>query len=224
MKSALFAFAYLLQAPFSYQPDNEKLTEIEYRPNRVIPITAALGFQVTVLLSPDEQIKTIAVGDSTAWQVTANQSANNIFIKLTESGQTTNMTVVTNVRLYAFELVPLEYPPANMPYIVRLTYPSTVVADETINPTEILGRYKLTGSKSLRPSGIADDGQRTFIEWPERADIPAVFGLDQAGHEILVNGMMRDDRLVIDSVVSTLIFRIDEKVARATRNAVEKHR
>jgi type IV secretion system protein VirB9 len=120
------------------------------------------------------------------------------------------MTVVTNVRLYAFELVPLEYPPANMPYIVRLTYPSTVVADETINPTEILGRYKLTGSKSLRPSGIADDGQRTFIEWPERADIPAVFGLDQAGHEILVNGMMRDDRLVIDSVGSTLIFRFVE--------------
>ena len=40
-----------------------------------------------------------------------------------------------------------------------------------------------------------------------------------SGQETLVNGMMRDDLFVIDSVVPRLVFRIDQHVARATRVA-----
>lgn len=221
MNSLLLSLMLLLQAPMDLGWSDNQLREIEYQPDRIIAIEAAVGYQVTVLLSPDEQINSIAVGDSSAWQVSANNGGNTIFVKLAAAGMTTNMTVITNVRLYSFELMPASGSYASIPYILRFNYPSDNVAEETINPGELMGRYKVTGTKSLWPSGIMDDGRRTFIEWPKSADIPAVYAIDQAGQETLVNGMMREDRLVIESVATKLVFRIDKKVARASRQPVD---
>lgn len=221
MTSLLLSLMLLFQGPMDFAGNGNQLREITYQPDRVIPIEAAVGYQVTVLLSPDEQINSIAVGDSSAWQVSANNGGNTIFVKLATAGMTTNMTVITNVRIYSFKLTPARESHTSTPYILRFNYPSDSVAEETINPGELMGRYKVTGSKSLWPSGIMDDGRRTFIEWPKSADIPAVYAIDQAGQETLVNGMMREDRLVIESVATKLVFRIDKKVARASRQPVD---
>lgn len=220
----LFAFLFLMQPLSAFGSDGSKIREIEYLPDRVISIEAAQGYQITLLLSPDEQIKSIAVGDSTAWQVTANKSGNNIFVKYSGSGFETNMTVVTNVRLYSFELVPLNDVDVGMPYILKFAYPPDQIDSETVNPGDVMGEYRMIGAKSLWPSGIVDDGRRTFIEWPASADIPAIYAIDQAGQEILANGMMRQDRMVIESVASRLVFRIDKKKAQAIRKQVETQR
>jgi hypothetical protein len=46
----------------------------------------------------------------------------------------------------------------------------------------------------------------------------AVYAIDDAGQEMLVNGMMREDDLfVVDSVHRKLVFRIDDRIAGATR-------
>ncbi len=221
MISVLIPLLLAAQSLSAYGFPDSRIQEIDYQPDIVIPIEVETGYQVTLLLSPDEQIKSIAVGDSSSWQVSANKSGNNIFVKLAGAGFTTNMTLVTNVRLYMFELIPLNGSSGSMPYIMKFNYPSFGIPDETVNPGAVLGRYKVTGAKSLWPSGIVDDGQRTFIEWPKTSDIPAVYALDQTGHEVLVNGMMRADRLVIESVSSTLVFRIDKKEARASRKKVD---
>ncbi|MGH6781007.1 MAG: TrbG/VirB9 family P-type conjugative transfer protein, partial [Sphingomonadaceae bacterium] len=70
-------------------------------------IQAAPGYHVTIEFGSDERIENVAVGDSGAWQVTANRRGDFLFVKPIQAGVTTNMTVVTDVRLYAFELVPL---------------------------------------------------------------------------------------------------------------------
>lgn len=220
MNLLLASLMLLLQVPMDFGGAGSQLRDIEYQPDRVIPIEAAVGYQVTVLLSPDEQINSIAVGDSSAWQVSANNGGNTIFVKLAAAGMTTNMTVITNVRIYSFELMPASRS-YTIPYILRFNYPSDNIAEETINPGDIKGTYRVTGTKALWPSGIMDDGRRTFIEWPKSADIPAVYAIDQAGKETLVNGMMREDRFVIESVASKLVFRIDSKVARARRQIVD---
>lgn len=81
------------------------------------------------------------------------------------------------------------------------------------------GRYKVSGDRAIQPSGIDDDGVRTYITWPADATLPAVYALDAKGNEALVNGMMRDDIFVIDDVAPRLVFRLDRQVARATRIA-----
>jgi len=198
---------------------DRRLQTVDYAPDQVVTLEAAPGYQLTVELAPDEQIENVAVGDSAAWQVTANRRGDRLFIKPLQSGVTTNMTVITNARVYAMDLVPLSGPSPEMAYTVRYRYPEAgedAAADDGAEMA-LAGRYRLSGARRLRPSRIGDDGRQTFIEWPADRPLPAVYGIGADGQETLVNGMMRDEVFVIDSVVQRLVFRIDRDVAHARR-------
>jgi type IV secretion system protein VirB9 len=206
-----------------------RVQSVEYNAEQVVLLQAAPGYQVTIELAPDEHIENVAVGDSGAWQVTANKRGDHIFIKPLQTGISTNMVVVTDVRVYAFELAPLGAPQPDMAYTVRFRYPSPSVTAATATATAAAGvtdvpkgevprgRYRVSGDKAIRPSGIDDDGAKTYIEWPADRSLPAVYAIDAKGNEMLVNGNMRDGIYVIDSVVAKLVFRLDKQIARASR-------
>ena len=197
-----------------------RVQTVTYQPDQIVQLQAAPGYQLTLEFAPDEQIENVAIGDSGAWQATPNRHGDRLFLKPLGYGTATNMTVVTSVRVYLFDLVPLGGPSSEMAYRVRFDYPSAAQAqvEETPVATEE-GRYRLSGNRSLRPSRISDDGLHTYIEWAADRSIPAVYAIDARGQESLVNGMMRDGIFVIDSVSGQLVFRIDDHVARATRRA-----
>lgn len=191
-----------------------RIQTVEYDPNQIVQLQGATGYQMSVEFGPDEQIENVAVGDSGAWQVTPNRRGDHLFVKPIQSGVSTNMTVVTNTRVYLFELVPASGPVA---YTVRFHYPGAAEVADAAPTAPVDGRYRVTGSRELRPSRIGDDGQHTYIQWPADRALPAVYALNDAGQETLVNGAMRDDTFVIDSVQHTLVFRIDQHIARAER-------
>jgi type IV secretion system protein VirB9 len=220
---ALLAAMFAMPAAAQVRPQpgagDRRLQTVDYAADQVVILEVAPGYQLTVELAPDEQIENVAVGDASAWQVTANRRGDRLFIKPLQSGVTTNMTVITNARLYAIDLVPLSGPSPEMAYTVRFRYPEpgeeAAAAADAEAPVE--GRYRVSGARSLQPSRIGDDGRHTYIEWPADRAIPAVYGIDSEGRETLVNGMMRDDVYVIDSVMPRLVFRIDRRTARAVR-------
>ncbi|RYY25553.1 MAG: type VI secretion protein [Sphingomonadales bacterium] len=222
MRGIALAIALLSAEPVRAQvmpqpgAGDARIQTIEYQPNQVFLIQGAPGYQVTIELAADERIESVGVGDSGAWQVTASRAGAHLFVKLLQPGVATNMTVVTSARLYVFDLQPLGGPSSSMAYTVQFRYPVTATPEQQPLP-EMAGRYKLSGAKSLRPERISDDGQRTYIEWAADRELPAVYMVDARGREVLVNGMMRDDVFVIDSVASRLVFRIDRQRARATR-------
>lgn len=204
-------------APLPPPPSNPRFQSIEYNADQVFPLQAAPGYQVTVELAPDERIENVAVGDSSAWQVTANRRGDRLFVKALRSDVATNMTVVTDARLYSFELVPLSGPQPDMAYALRFHYPSpAATAAEAAGGAE-QGRYKMRGARALIPSGMHDDGVHTYIEWPPGRTLPAVYAVNDQGKETLVNGMMRDGWMVVDSIQSKLVFRIDDRSATAQR-------
>ncbi len=220
LTAALAAVASPLAAQERPQPGpgDPRIQSIEFKADTVFQLQGAPGYAVTVELSPDEQVENVAVGDSNAWQVTANHRGDLLFVK-TLQAVPTNMIVVTNVRFYNFELVPAS--PEQIAYTVRFHYPApsdsaTGSADDAPSANGH-GRYKLGGDKALRPSAISDDGRHTYISWPRDRSLPAVYALNEAGKETLVNGMMRDDVFVIDSVSQRLVFRMDKRIARADR-------
>lgn len=198
-----------------------RIQAVDYDPDQVVILYGAPGYQVTVEFGPDEQIENVAVGDSGAWQVTPNRRGDHLFVKPVQSGVATNMTVVTSVRVYLFELSPLYGPSSEMAYRVRFQYPGGdgEPGAEEAQVAAVEGRYKLGGARALRPSRIADDGRHTYIEWPADRALPAVYAVDSDGQESLVNGAMRDDQFVIDGVARRLVFRIDRDVATAERVA-----
>ena len=102
---------------------NPHLQSVKYAEGQVVVLELAPGYQLAVELGSDEQIENVAVGDANAWQVTANKRGDRLFIKAMQSGSPTNMTVITNARLYAFELTPLFSGAANMAYVVKFEYP-----------------------------------------------------------------------------------------------------
>lgn len=195
-----------------------RMQAVEYRRDQVVEIEGEPGYQILIALAPDERIENIALGDSGAWQVVASQSGNMLFVRPTAGGVSTNMTVITSARFYAFDLVPTAY--GAPPYEVRFTYPADAAGGAVSPPGGMgdpVGSYRMSGAKALWPAAIHDDGAKTYIDWPPDTPLPAAFIIDEYGRERLANGNMRGGLYVIDSVPQQLLFRIDRKTARATR-------
>ncbi|THD36270.1 MAG: type VI secretion protein [Sphingomonas sp.] len=187
-----------------------------YDADQVVQLQVAPGYQLAVEFAPDERIETVAVGDSGAWQVTPNKRGDRLFIRPAQGGVTTNMTVVTDARAYNFELS-TGYGGAQA-FTVRFTYPPPPAeATASDQPAVGAGRYKLSGTRTIQPDAISDDGSKTFIIWRADQTLPAVFKIGRDGKETLADGAMRDGRYVLDSIANKLIFRLDREMAVAVR-------
>lgn len=218
LPGALLPAAAMAQIHPTPGPGDPRIQTVVYDANQVVQLQVAAGYQLAIEFAPDERIENVAVGDSGSWQITPNRRGDHLFVKALQQGVTTNLTVVTDARSYAFELQPMFGPLPDMAYTVRFTYPapaSAVVAGAPAVPEA--GRYKIGGAKALRPSQIDDDGVHTYIVWSADKPLPAIFAIDEKGHELLVDGAMRDGQYVIDDVKPKLLFRLDNEVATAVR-------
>lgn len=199
-------------------PADPRIQTMPYDPGRVVPLRVAPRHQLALIFGADERIENVAIGDSEAWQITVNNRGDSLFLKPLRTGGATNMTVITDARVYSFELTPATNPGFDVPYTLRFVYPEPARTDQTAAlPPSGVGRYRLSGARGARPAAIDDDGVRTYIEWTPQQPLPALFALDERGAETLLQGQMREGRYVIDAVHRTIVFRLDRQVARATR-------
>jgi len=79
-------------------PSDPRLRTIEYQADQIVRLEVATGYHLSVEFAPDERIETVAVGDSSAWLVTANQRGTHLFIKPVSADADSNMTVITDTR------------------------------------------------------------------------------------------------------------------------------
>lgn len=229
----MVAFSTAAQVRPQSSGGDPRLQSVEYRPEQIVTLEVATGYQLSLEFAPDEQIETVAIGDAGAWTVMPTKRGNHLFVKPLAEGVSTNMTVVTDTRTYLFDLAPLPGPSQMMAYTVRFTYPRGGMPGSgsfvpppgaPIAKAVIETLYRVTGNRQLRPAAISDDGTKTYIRWPEDVPLPATYAIDERGRETLVNGMMREGIYEIDGVSRRLTFRIDERVARATRKIVRQPR
>lgn len=229
MKHWLLTVALLMATPALAQVDtgaqtpDARVRTLNYYPDQVVPLKVASNYQLTIIFDPAERVENVAVGDADAWQISLNRREDALFIKSLRSGSTTNMTVITDLRVYNFELSPAFGPAADAPFTVRFAPSENASVREPASQPGI-GRYRLSGTRGLRPAAISDDGVRTTIEWRDRQTLPVVFAIDERGDEILLDGHMRDGHYVIDAVHPTLLFRLERQSARAERQRVRSAR
>jgi type IV secretion system protein VirB9 len=223
----LVLIALLLSAPVSGQVrpvasgSDPMHQTIAFAEGQTVILETAPGFQLTVELDEAEQIRSAAAGDGASWQVSAPERSSQFFVRPSQGAGPTNLTVVTSRHSYYFLLVPAAQMTAGTALSVRFTYPEQAsAARQQEEPApKISGRYKLRGATPIRPSLIWDDGEKTFLDWPEGIEAPAIFAIDAAGNESLVNSYHRDGRFVIDAVYPRLLFRLDRLIATADRKA-----
>ena len=226
---AIVLFATPLAAPLSAQDD--RLVEVPYDENRVVRVNGQVKVQATIRFDDSEAIENVAVGDSTAWQITPNKRANLLFVKPLEPRASTNMTVVTNKRTYLFDLV--ASPNAKPLYVLSFTYPDepkeepAQLADATtaaereasadplaaLDPTELNFAWTGSGDAALLPARTFDDGEAVFLTWPLGQPVPAILTTNAKGDEGPVNFTGREDVIVLDGVPREIVLRSGEDMA-----------
>jgi type IV secretion system protein VirB9 len=213
VRLALALLALAAQEPPGAAPG--RVLTLQAPAEGAVPLQAAPGYVLVVTFGDGETIQNVALGNANDWQATTDKRGTHLFLKVQQPGQPTNMVVVTDARLYAFELT-AAYGGATMPYAVRVV-PAAAAAPPAVDPAAMTGRYRLSGDRLVRPAAISDDGTRTFLQWPDAAPLPAIYAVDEGGRRVLVAGHVRDGMVVVDRTADRFVFARDRRVGYAAR-------
>lgn len=198
-----------------------RLQTIEYDSSQVVQLAVATGYQLMVSFAAGERVETIAVGDSSSWQITTNKRGDYLFVKALGNARSTNMTVVTDARVYLFDLVPGNPFGDEQAFSLRFTYPEEEAALAKADAVALPAyRYRISGARAVRPGRVIQQGETLIVEWPKSAALPAIFRIEEDGKETLVNSDFQNGRFVIAGLPRKLVFRLDRQTAYAVRRNV----
>jgi len=107
-------------------PTDSRIRTYVYNENDIYLITMETGFQSIIEFETEEKIQTISLGENYAWSITPNEQR--LIMKPLETNIRTNMTVITNLRTYYFDLVSKSttHDNSDIAYVIRFFYPKRV--------------------------------------------------------------------------------------------------
>ncbi len=219
-----FLLVFLIVAPCSLkaaqQPrflgTEKKFRSYVYNPNDVYLYLGHYTYQGFIEFEAGETISTISMGDPSLWMFEHLQ--NRLFLKpVGEDNSETNMTVITNKRIYHFELMAKEAKSINdkdLIFVAKFVYPDekdknivefarSEKSDEPdMHDISIYNfNYQYTGEPSIAPLKVFDNGEFTYFQFPKKnAEIPAIFTVDSAGFESLVNFRSAGQYIIVERV------------------------
>lgn len=213
--------AYALQQAKPLATD-KRIRTLVYSPNEIYKFTGHYGFESVIEFESDEEIGTVSLGDSVAWQIVP--SGSRLFLKPVEPDAMTNMTIVTSKRTYNFELhanTTDDIDDPEMVFVLRFIYGRGAgiavsnymdsVPDPTVEPEKYNFDYQISGADEVAPIRIFDDGKFTYFEFKDKnAEVPAFFLTYGDGSESLINFRARGDYIVVERVAAQFTLRHGE--------------
>jgi type IV secretion system protein VirB9 len=124
----LITFALLTNASFATDfpiTTDRRIQTYVYSENEVFKLVIHYGYQTSIEFAIGEQVKTISMGDNFAWKITP--SGNRLFVKPLQENVHTNMTIITNMRTYHFDLfskAATDLDDNELVYVLRFFYPT----------------------------------------------------------------------------------------------------
>ena len=205
---------------------DSRIKTLVYSPNEVFALTTHYGYQSNIEFGPKESIETISVGDRVGWQI--SPAGRRLFIRAQEENAHTNMTVVTNLRAYQFDLRSSSsdavFGSEELTYVVRFYYPEEndniaapppgnfspapppppIAAASTAAPSPMSGfnyRYTFSGPSPAAPVKIFDDGKSTFFKFAGNVS-PKISVISANGEVLDVPTRRTADGLIAVNVVA----------------------
>ena len=211
----------------------KKFRSYIYNPNDVYHYLGHYNYQGFIEFAPDETISTISMGDSTLWLF--EYLGNRLFLKPVADNASTNMTVITNKKIYHFELVAKEAKGIDDPdliFVVKFVYPDekdknilqftkSPISDEPdMRNLRIYNfNYEFTGEPSLAPIKVFDNGEFTYFQFSGKiSEIPAIFTVDSAGFESLVNFRSAGDYIIVERIAPQFTLRNGNEIVCVYNN------
>jgi type IV secretion system protein VirB9 len=217
--NAVLAQAQAAQTPKGGSLDR-RVANVTYQENNVVQVFATYGISTMIIFDEAEKFETISLGDTDSWQVVPAEKGNIVFVKPIAKKVATNMNVVTDKRIYFFELHDFEPSADKQVFGIRFLYPEKVLnaalrkeAEQRAAWPNIAGidkanvniDYSFSGDARLKPVMVFDDGRKTFFQFGTRA--PAIFAVNSDFSETLRNFRREGEFIVIDGVATQFTLR-----------------
>ncbi len=201
----------------------KKFRSYIFNPNEVYRYLGHYTYQGFVEFEKDETIQTISMGDPSLWLF--EHLGNRLFLKpVGEDNSQTNMTIITNKRIYHFELMAKEAKDINdkdLIFVAKFVYPDekdrnilefpkAIASDEPdLRDLSIYNfNYQYTGEAGITPIKVFDNGEFTYFEFSKKnAEVPAIFSVDASGFESLVNFRASGSYIIVEKVTSQFTLR-----------------
>jgi type IV secretion system protein VirB9 len=197
---------------------DSRAREVVYQADQVYRLRGAVGYHVHLEFERGEEFVGLGAGDVEGVDFLAMGS--HLFLKPKAAPMATNLTVLTNRRVYLLDYSVAEPDSQRASryamFSLRFIYPAPpvvvpVASAQTKAPQvetlPINSRYAFCGSRSLRPVAAWDDGVQTHLEFGGRQELPAVFVRDEEGGEALVNFSVRGTEMVLHRVAEKFVLR-----------------
>lgn len=210
---------------------------VSYNPYDIITIIGNHLVATDIEFERQESIISVNIGDSLAWVYSVPKAIPYILsIKPVIPTSDTNMTVITNKRIYHFHLVtsPHDTPQSHsVTYGILFRYldnnssnfnndsntisdfNSFIAQNTSFNFMQQLtwnDNYSFTGSKTIAPIKAFDNGTFTVFKFAKNESIPAIFAVDAKRNESLLNVHTQVDYVFIQGVYPQYTFRSGSNV------------
>jgi type IV secretion system protein VirB9 len=218
--------------------DNRIKTFI-YSENEIYKMKFCVMYQSIIELSPDETVELIALGNPDPWKK-IKTIGKRIFIKPLDPDVTTNMTIITDKRIYLMEISSSycsEYD-EDIIYVARFYYSDPVMdiplkstnrgtlsgkLTQVENRSESMAsvvndaRYNYSytfsgGGKDIVPIKVFDDGKKTYFVFKDNnAVVPSIFKVDD-GKEEQLDYSISDNYIVINDITEQFSLRLGSEL------------
>lgn len=178
---------------------DHRIRTVVYNRLDVVQVDTVVGIQTHIEFEPGELYVAHAFGDPQAW--TFSTKLNHIFLKPKADDADTNLTIITNRRVYNFRLSYFtERNSTKTLYSLLFDYPDTRTKEMEESAKVALvedafkqqrGRnntdYDFWGDLDIAPINAWDDQEFTYIKFSPNTDMPGIYLVDADGNESLAN-------------------------------------
>ena len=219
------------------KPSSDKfinaITVYDYLPGSLYQLYCSPVHITDIMLAPGEALTSAAAGDTIRWMVADTTSGAgatrrvHIYVKPVKAGLTTNLVVATDRHIYHLEAksynhtyqaaVEWNYPREAFTMLKRKQAQAREHNQQMIagvNPQALNFDYRVTGDAPFKPVRVFDDGQKTYIEFPEiikSAELPPLFIISGEDKPQIVNYRYKNRFYVVDRLFKTAMLAIGEK-------------
>lgn len=225
-----------------------RIRAVEYNATQVVRIVTFFGVSTHIDFGA-ERITSVAIGDSAAWR--AEERGTHLFLRPQAVKPDTNMTVITDRRTYHFVLAieprsikdPKAWADPNLTYSLSFKHPEDERrAKEAAGRASMLRErqgdikaslagarlsvrnsdYWVKGSEAVSPSAAYDDGRFVYLVFANNVDMPAVYSVDDAGKEALINTHVVDvNTIAVQRLVKRLMLRKGDAAAEVVNQSFD---
>ena len=216
------------------------IMQYDYEPSALYQIYVAPQKLTNIQLQPGEELMAMPKGaDTVRFKLTSGTSMSDgqlqqhLFLTATRPGLNTNMTLLTNKRVYQIEVksykttymaaVKWNYPQEEAEMALQAITKKHKKEEKTVsthvNIEDINSQYsihKIKGDPAWTPLRVFDDGSKTYIEFPESlktTEAPALFVLLDDETQ-LVNYRIKDRLYIVDRLFGKAELRVGTKKQR----------